>query len=133
MAGSVSLVPSSRALVTCKRIGWFTEEMMNRREENGMENHTSHLWKSVITNEWRRFYGCFSSSSVIFVFVFIYVSVWKPTQRETDRESAMAIVTRDYTAALEALSSLITKKTRGDGSNRGDAFHLMSHYVQVGK
>ena len=45
----------------------------------------------------------------------------------------MAIVTRDYTAALEALSSLITKKTRGDGSNRGDAFHLMSHYVQVGK
>lgn len=38
---------------------------------------------------------------------------------------------RDYPAALEALSSLITKRTRGDGTNRGDSFDLMSLYLKV--
>eukprot|EP00250_Pteridium_aquilinum_P033479 c5714_g1_i1 orf=64-1329(+) len=39
--------------------------------------------------------------------------------------------TRDYAAALEALSSLITKRSRGDGSNRGDNFDLMPRYLKV--
>ncbi|KAI5070490.1 hypothetical protein GOP47_0014833 [Adiantum capillus-veneris] len=38
---------------------------------------------------------------------------------------------RDYGAALEALSSLITKRSRGDGTNRGDSFDLMPRYLQV--
>lgn len=38
---------------------------------------------------------------------------------------------RDYPSALLALSSLITKARRGDGSNRGDSFHLMYQYLQI--
>lgn len=36
-----------------------------------------------------------------------------------------------YETAMEALSSLITRRRRGDGSNRGGKFHLMSRYMKV--
>ncbi|MCO5589365.1 hypothetical protein L7F22_043332 [Adiantum nelumboides] len=42
-----------------------------------------------------------------------------------------AMGARDYPAALDALSSLITRRARGDGTNRGDAFDLMPRYLQV--
>ncbi|KAJ3676688.1 hypothetical protein LUZ60_004100 [Juncus effusus] len=36
-----------------------------------------------------------------------------------------------YEEALSTLSSLITKKVRGDGSNRGDQFNLMFNYLEM--
>lgn len=36
-----------------------------------------------------------------------------------------------YDEAMEALSSLITKRTRADKSNSGDRFDLMYDYVKV--
>ena len=38
---------------------------------------------------------------------------------------------RGYEAALAALSTLITRRKRADGSNWGDAFSLMQEYFQV--
>ena len=36
-----------------------------------------------------------------------------------------------YEAAMEALSSLITRRKRGDGSSRGSKFDLMFKYLEV--
>lgn len=36
-----------------------------------------------------------------------------------------------YDEAMEALSSLITKRTRADKSNMGDRFDLLFDYVKV--
>lgn len=36
-----------------------------------------------------------------------------------------------YEEALDALSSLITKRSRADKSNNGDRFELLSDYLKV--
>lgn len=36
-----------------------------------------------------------------------------------------------YEAALDALSSLISRRTRADGSNKGDGFDVMFDYLKV--
>lgn len=36
-----------------------------------------------------------------------------------------------YEEALDALSSLITKRSRADTSNNGDCFELLSDYLKV--
>lgn len=36
-----------------------------------------------------------------------------------------------YEAALDALSSLISGRTRADGSNKGDGFDVMFDYLKV--
>jgi len=36
-----------------------------------------------------------------------------------------------YEEALEALSSLIIRRTRADGTNFGDQFDVLFHYLKV--
>ena len=36
-----------------------------------------------------------------------------------------------YETAMEALSSLISRRKRGDGSKRGDKFDMMFRYLKV--
>lgn len=47
----------------------------------------------------------------------------------------MAEYTRpsEYEEALSAISSLITRRTRADGTNKGDRFDLLRDYLKVGR
>jgi hypothetical protein len=50
------------------------------------------------------------------------------------RDHSMAAPSADdrgFEAALEAISSLITRRKRADGANWGDAFALMDTYLKV--
>ncbi|KAG6535221.1 hypothetical protein ZIOFF_000186 [Zingiber officinale] len=47
------------------------------------------------------------------------------------RNGMLTIILAEYEEVLRCLSSLITKRTRGDGANRGDQFDLMFDYLKI--
>ncbi|KAK4436589.1 Folylpolyglutamate synthase [Sesamum alatum] len=50
---------------------------------------------------------------------------------ESDEMSKEKLVVSSYDEAMEALSSLITKRSRADKSNKGDRFDLLFDYIKI--
>lgn len=50
---------------------------------------------------------------------------------EGEGSGSVKMALSPYDEAMEALSSLITKKSRADKSNKGDRFDLLFDYLKV--
>lgn len=74
---------------------------------------------------WRRF-----TASFFFHSYFLLVVVVVVEKGGNGLEKPIAIVS-PYDEAMDALSSLITKRSRADKSNKGDRFDLLFDYLKV--
>lgn len=63
-------------------------------------------------------------------FILIYYLVFKLWIDDV-QSPKKNVKTSTYEEALDALSSLITKRSRADKSNKGDRFDLLFDYVKV--
>ncbi|CAI0412145.1 unnamed protein product, partial [Linum tenue] len=88
----------------------------------------------VVSSRRRLFEYCdMADESILSVFVFfvsrLLLMLLSVSYLKGEKESPAAPTS--YDEAMEALSSLITKRSRGNNSNKGNQFDLLFHYLKI--